>query len=191
VTSTIEPTNGASSPAADTPKGMRELLFAGLLADLEHEIEREHPAYDEQEYMLNDDGSRRSGTPYWQSWYRAGGMRAVLYLVKNALITHEEYLVEDRKRINGSWSEREVECARHRDVCPRCTETSQRATAARREAEHAEQVADLYRDGIAQVRLAIARATENGTPVSAAQIDKTLGRLLNAAKRKQGGERRG
>jgi hypothetical protein len=183
----IEDQRSLASPVpADTPKGMRELLFAGLLAKLEAAAEREHPAFDEREHQLNDDGSSRSGSKYWQAWYRATGISSVLYLVRSELATHEEYLVAERQRINGSWSEQELECARHRDVCPRCTETSQRASAADREAEKAEQVAETYLSGIVQLRLAIARAAENGDQVTVAQIDKALSRLLNTARRKGG-----
>lgn len=187
MTHTLKPAN--NQPAAETPKGMRELLFAGLLAKVEAAAEREHPNFDEREHQLNDDGSSRTGSKYWQAWYRESGIRSVLYLVRGELATHEEYLIAERERINASWSEGEMACARHRDVCPRCTETSQQASSAHREAEKAEQVAETYLDGIAQLRLAIGRAAENGTEITAAQIDKALGRLLAAAKRKQGGIR--
>jgi hypothetical protein len=187
----ITPEAGATPPLTptDEPKTMRELLFAGLLLDLEAAIEDERPESDEREHLRNPDGTSRNGSPYWQAWHRAGGMQAVLYLVRNRLATHEEYLVADRQRINGSWSEREMECARHRDVCPGCTETGQTAWKAAREANQAKHTADLYLSGIAQVRLAIARATETGHELTAAQIDKALSRVLKAAKRTQGGDR--
>lgn len=185
------PSTAEPQPPAETPKGMRELLFAGLLASLEDAIEREHPAYAEHEYKVDPDWNKRSGSPYWQAWHRIGGMRSVLYLVKSALITHEEYLIADRQRISSSWSEGEMACARHLDVCPRCTETSQQAWKVEREVERAEHAADLYVSGISQIRLAIARAAGSGEELTAAQIDKVLGRLLDSAKRKQGGGHRG
>lgn len=166
-----------------TPKCMRELLFAGLLLSLEDAIEREHPAFDEQEYMLNADGSKRSGTPYWQAHHRASGMQSVVYLVRNALATHEEYLVADRERIKASWSEREMECARHRDVCPRCTEASQRAWTVGRTVARAERIADSYLDGILGIQLAIAQAAENGHSLTAAQIEKSLDKVIKTAAR--------
>lgn len=182
----FDPEDLAATPAGELPpKPLRELLFAGLILSLEDAIERERPAFDEREYMFNPDGSARSGTPYWQAWYRAGGMQSVLYMVRNALATHEEYLIAERERINASWSQREIECARHRDVCPRCMETSQRAWSNRREIERAERVATSFLDGILQVQIDIDRAAEGGHQPSAAQISKALGKVIKTAKRLQ------
>lgn len=174
----------AAKPAGELPpKPLRELLFAGLILSLEDAIERERPAFDEREYMFNPDGSARSGTPYWQAWYRAGGMQSVLYMVRNALATHEEYLIAERERIKASWSEREIECARHRDVCPRCTEASQRAWTLDRDVARAKRIADSYLGGILGVQLAIAQAAENGHSLTAAQIDKALDKVIKTAGR--------
>lgn len=174
---------GAVAEEEETPKAMRELLFAGLILSLEEAIERERPAFDEREYMLNPDGSKRDGTPYWQAWYKAGGMQSVLYMVRNCLATHEEYLIAERERTNASWSEREMECARHRDVCPRCTEASQRAWTVGRDVARAERIADSYLGGIIGVQLAIAQAAENGHSLTAAQIEKALDKVIKAAAR--------
>jgi hypothetical protein len=167
-----------------TPKSLRELLFAGLLLDLEAAIEREHPSSNPDEYRLNADGSSRSGTPYWQAWHRASGMQSVLYLVRNRLATHEEYLIAERERISASWNEREMECARHRDACPRCTETGQTAWKAERDVERAERVAASFLNGILQVQYTIARAAEAQQELSAAQISKALDKVIKAGKRR-------
>lgn len=53
-----------------------------------------------------------------------------------------------------------AECARHQDVCLRCTETSQAAWKAGREVERAERFAASLLDGISAVKYAIARAAE-------------------------------
>lgn len=165
------------------PKPMRELLFAGLILSLEDAVEREHPEFDEQEYMLNPDGGVRTGTPYWQAHHRMSGMQSVLYMVRNSLATHEEYLIADRERTNASWSEREIECARHQDVCPRCTETSQAAWKARRDVERAERVAKSLLEAILLLRYNIAKAAEAGQELSAAQIGKALDNVVKAAER--------
>lgn len=175
-----------ATPAEEyTPKSMRELLFAGLILDLEDAIERERPASDPDEYLLDPDGSPRSGSPYWQAWHRASGIQAVLYLVRNRLATHEEYLVAERERTNATWSQREIECARHQDACPRCTETRQGTWKAERDVEKAERTADRYLGGILNVRMAIARAAEAGAPLTAGQVDKMLGKAVEAVKRQR------
>jgi hypothetical protein len=165
------------------PKPLRELLFAGLLLDLEHAIERERPDSNPDEHLLNPDGSSRSGSPYWQAHHRASGMQSVLYMVRNRLATHEEYLIAERDRTNASWNEREIECARHRDACPRCTETGQTAWKAEREVERAGRVAASFLNGILQVQYTIARAAEAQQELSAAQIGKALDKVIKASAR--------
>jgi hypothetical protein len=175
-----------ATPAEEyTPKAMRELLFAGLILSLEEAIERERPGSNPDEHLLNPDGSSRSGTPYWQAWHRASGIQSVLYLVRNQLATHEEHLIAERKRINASWNEQEIECARHRDACPRCTETSHAAWKAQREVERAGRVAAALLSGVTEVQYAIACAAEAQQGLSAAEISKALDKVIKKAKRLQ------
>lgn len=170
-----------SDPA--DPKGMRELLFAGLVATLEGDLEDAWPDYDRVEDVKNPDGTSRQGTPYWQAWHHAAGIRSVLHRARTALQTHEEYLAADRQRSHLTWSEAEMACARHRDACAGCAETRQALHRHGREQARVEQVRDVYLGGITGLIHAIAVAADNGQQITVAQIDRELHRILDAGKR--------
>ncbi|MEV0831481.1 MULTISPECIES: hypothetical protein [Streptosporangiaceae] len=167
------------------PKGMRELLFAGLVAQLAAAVDDEMPDYIDGEYRLDPDGIPRSGSPYWQAYQHACGLRAALSMVRAKIATHEEYLRADRECIRASWSETEMACARHRDVCPRCAEVSQAAWVAGRSEARARRLVDVYVGGISNLMLAVGRAMEVGEDISMASVERALHRILDAAKREQ------
>lgn len=130
------------------PKDMRELLFGGLVADLEAAITDETPDYLEGEYRLDPDGTSRSGSPYWQAYQRARGLRTALHMVRSKLATHEEYLRFERENTRRGWSDVELACERHHDICPRCTEDTQQAWRTQRTEARLEAVRSTYVVGI-------------------------------------------
>ncbi|WP_436759383.1 hypothetical protein [Streptosporangium sp. V21-05] len=136
-------------PAEPTdPKGLRQLLFAGLVADLEAAVSDETPDFIADEYRSDPDGVRRAGSPYWQAYQRVLGLRSALSMVRGKLATHEEYLRFERENTRRGWTETELACERHHDVCPRCTEGTQQAWRARRTEARLETVRATYVVGI-------------------------------------------
>lgn len=164
----------------DTPKGLRELLFTGLLAALEAAEQDERPAYDHAEHLKNPDGSSRSGTPYWQAWHRAAGIRSVIHLVRNRLQTHEEHLIAERERIGSTASQVELECARHRDACPRCTAGAQDEWRRDREQDRTQRALDVYIQGVTEILWAIEGPRSS---LTTADVRKALQRVQASARR--------
>jgi len=137
------------------PKGMRELLFAGLVAQLEATIADETPDFAEDEYLLNPDGTARTGSPYWQAHQLTRGLRRALHMVRGRLQTHEEYLRFERENTRRGWTETELACERHRDVCPRCTEGTQQTWRSQRTEARLEKVRATYVVGLHDILAAL------------------------------------
>lgn len=137
------------------PKGVRELLFSGLVAELEAAADDETPDFIEDEYLLDPDGTPRTGSPYWQAYQRARGLRIALHMVRSHLRTHEEYLTFERENTRRTWSDIELACERHRDACPRCTENTQQAWRTKRTETRLEQVRGTYVVGLHDILTAL------------------------------------
>lgn len=169
------PTSDTNDQAPADAKGLRELLLAGLIAQIKTEIATEEPDFDQAEYHVG-----RSGSTYWQAYYQAKGMRVALGVVERALATHEEYLIADRERTRRTWTETERECARHRDTCPHCAAGDQAAWRTAREVEHLEAVRRTYVEGLHELLNAVdARESRVTLP----QVVKALKRIQSSARR--------
>lgn len=137
------------------PKGVRELLFSGLVAELEAAADDETPDFIEDEYLLDPDGTPRTGSPYWQAYQRARGLRIALHMVRSHLRTHEEYLTFERENTRRTRTETEQACAQHRDTCPHCTAGTQQAWRAQRTETRLEQVRSTYVVGLHDILTAL------------------------------------
>ncbi|MEU8040921.1 hypothetical protein [Streptosporangium sp. NPDC049078] len=173
---------GEVTPPAEPadPKGMRELLFGGLVAELEAAVADETPDFAEDEYLRDPDGTPRSGSPYWQAHQRAGGLRAALGMVRSKLATHEEYLRFERENTRRTWTNIELTCERHRDTCPRCTQATQEKWRTQRTEARLEKVRATYVVGLHDILNALDSPT---TTITLPQVRAALQQLQNAAHR--------
>lgn len=162
------------------PKGLRELLLTGLVAQLEAAAEALHPAYDDTEWVKDADGRARSGSAYWKHYEQARGIRLALAVVRARLQTHEEYLLADAERTRRAWTAAELVCARHRDVCPHCTSHAIAEWRARRLEDWQERIRATYVQGIHDIIGAIGNPKGNATVPN---IRSALQRLQDAAHR--------
>jgi len=160
------------------PKGMRELLFGGLVTELEAAVADETPDFAEDEYLLNPDGTARSGSPYWQAYERTRGLRRALHMVRSRLRTHEEYLKFERKNTRRAWSDVELACERHRDVCPCCTEATQQAWRTQRAEARMEKVRATYVTGVHDILAALGKGA-----LTPQQTRAALQKVQDAARR--------
>jgi hypothetical protein len=173
-------TTDKPTPEQPNPKSMRELLFAGLVMQLEADAADLAPAFDPDEYQRDADGRARSGSAYWQAYQQARGIRLALAAVRSRLQTHEEYLLADAERRHRAWTEAERACAQHRDTCPHCTSHTQAMWQARRREDHQERIRAIYVEDLHQIIQAIADPERT---VTLTEVRKRLERLRDAGHR--------
>lgn len=166
--------------AEPSPKGLRELLFAGLVAQLEADAEALHPAFDDAEWRLDAQGRARAGSEYWRNFEQARGIRRAAAAVRAALQTHEEYLLADAERTRRTWTAAELACAQHRDVCPHCTSHAISAWRAARREDWQEKIRATYVQGLHDVIGALA---DPDRTVTLSHVRKALQKVQDAAGR--------
>lgn len=168
------------APQDMDPKSLRELLFSGLVMQLEADAADLDPGFDPKEWTRDVDGRARSGSAHWEAYQQARGIRLALATVRSRLDTHEEYLIADAGRRRRAWTEAELACARHRDVCPHCTSHTQAMWLEERRENRQEAIRAIYVEGIHTILHLIADPERS---VTLADVHKALQRVQAAAHR--------
>lgn len=161
-------------------KDLRELLFAGLVTQLEADAADLDPGYNPDEYLRDADGGSRSGSGYWQAYQQACGIRMAFAAARSRLATHEEYAAADAERRRRTSTEAEQACARHRDVCPHCTSHTQDAWRAQRREDRLEQIRAIYVQGLHQIIHALGDPERT---LTVAEVRKALQQVSDAGHR--------